>query len=328
MKQIIVKNINKSYKVHLKSEGVSGSIKSIFKRRFITTEAVKDISFEVNSSEVLGLIGLNGAGKTTIIKMISGVIKPDNGYIEVLGSNPFLKSNNYRKSVALVMGNKGQLDYDVSILDNVLLYASIYGISKKIALDRVNEMANELELSNHDLKKQVRSLSLWQRMKGELILSFLHLPKIIFLDEPTLGLDFISQRKIRNYIKSYKEKHDASIILTSHYIEDIEDLCERILIINKGQELYYGSIEKLKEEMPNYKKLKFITTPEIVEILRKRFRNVEFAYYNNNVEVRTEAKLIMQIIQLITTLDDYRDITIEEDNLDIIIEQLYKERGM
>lgn len=328
MKQIIVKNINKSYKVHLKSEGVSGSIKSIFKRRFITTEAVKDISFEVNSSEVLGLIGLNGAGKTTIIKMISGVIKPDNGYIEVLGSNPFLKSNNYRKSVALVMGNKGQLDYDVSILDNVLLYASIYGISKKIALDRVNDMANELELSNHDLKKQVRSLSLRQRMKGELILSFLHLPKIIFLDEPTLGLDFISQRKIRNYIKSYKEKHDASIILTSHYIEDIEDLCERILIINKGQELYYGSIEKLKEEMPNYKKLKFITTPEIVEILRKRFENVEFTYYNNNVEVRTEAKLIMQIIQLITTLDDYRDITIEEDNLDIIIEQLYKERGM
>lgn len=328
MKQIIVKNINKSYKIYLKSGHIKGVFKSFFKRKVTKVEAVKDISFTVNSGEILGLIGLNGAGKTTIIKMISGVIKADSGNIEILGTNPFEKSMEYRKNVTLIMGNKGQLDYDVSIIDSVLLYGAIYGIEKDTVLKRAYEMATDLELSENDLKKQVRNLSLGQRMKGELILSFLHLPKIVFLDEPTLGLDFISQKKIRNYLKKYKVKYDASIILTSHYIEDIEDLCDKILIINKGRKLYYGTIDKLKEQMPNHKKLTFISTIEVVKILKEKFYNVNFIYDDNKVEIRDSTENIIEIIRVLSKLSDYKDIKIEEDNLNVIIESLYKESVM
>jgi len=184
---------------------------------------VKNISFAVNPGEILGLIGLNGAGKTTTIKMVSRIIKPDSGTIKVLGCDPFLRSRHYRKRVALVIGQKGQLNPDLSIIDSVKLYASIYSIDKSEALQRARMMAEELKLAEEDLQKQVRSLSLGQRMKGELILSFIHLPTIVFLDEPSLGLDFITQRAIRNYLKNYKRRYGASIILTSHYITDIEE---------------------------------------------------------------------------------------------------------
>ncbi len=155
------------------------------------------------------------------------------------------------------MGQKGQLDPDLSIIDAVKLYASIYSIDKKEALYRAYNMAEELNLAEVDLRKQVRNLSLGQRMKGELILSFLHLPTIIFLDEPTLGLDFVTQRAIRNYLKNYKTRYKASIILTSHYIRDIEDLCDSIYIINKGEPLYYGTIDNLKRMVPNIRKVQF-----------------------------------------------------------------------
>ncbi|AEM80001.1 ABC transporter ATP-binding protein [Thermoanaerobacter wiegelii] len=321
--QIIVKNVSKTYKVYIKENGIINMIKGLFRRKYKYIEAVKDISFTVNPGEILGLIGLNGAGKTTTIKLVSGIIKADKGIIKVLGSDPFLRSKDYRRKVSLVMGQKGQLDPDLSIIDSVKLFASIYSIDKKEAISRAKSMAEELGLSEIDLKKQVRALSLGQRMKGELILSFIHLPVIVFLDEPTLGLDFITQRAIRNYLKNYKRKYNASIILTSHYITDIEDLCDNIYILHKGQELYYGTIEKLKSMMSNIRKVRFNASNCAVERISKYYK-VEKASEEQEYFIRFSPDETINVMRVLSNEAEISNINFHDDTLDIIIESLYK----
>ena len=256
--------------------------------------------------------------------MVSGIIKPDKGNIKVLGCDPFLRSYHYRKNVSLVMGQKGQLDPDLSVIDSIKLYASIYSIDKKEALYRAKMMAEELNMAEVDLQKQVRNLSLGQRMKGELILSFIHLPTIVFLDEPTLGLDFITQRTIRDYLKNYKRKYNASIILTSHYITDIEDLCDNIYILNKGQPLYYGTIENLKCMVPNIRKVQFSASEHTINSIREQLcREVYKDDTSENVySVRFRPDEMMEIMQVLSRGKDITNINFHEDTLDIIIESL------
>lgn len=222
------------------------------------------------------------------------------------------------------MGQKGQLDPDLSIIDAVKLYASIYSIDKKEALYRAYNMAEELNLAEVDLRKQVRNLSLGQRMKGELILSFLHLPTIIFLDEPTLGLDFVTQRAIRNYLKNYKTRYKASIILTSHYIRDIEDLCDSIYIINKGEPLYYGTIDNLKRMVPNIRKVQFSASENVVKNIQKHFKIEKDEIRENSYFIRFTPDKMMEIMQILSKGQEITDINFHEDTLDIIIESLYK----
>jgi ABC-2 type transport system ATP-binding protein len=323
--QIIVKNVSKTYKVYIKENenGVINAVKSFFKRRYKYIQAVKDISFTVNQGEILGLIGLNGAGKTTTIKLVSGIIKADEGIIRVLGEDPFLRSKDYRRKVSLIMGQRGQLDPDLTIIDSVKLFASIYSIDKREAISRAKSMAEELGLSEIDLQKQVRTLSLGQRMKGELILSFIHLPVIVFLDEPTLGLDFITQRTIRNYLKNYKKKYNASIILTSHYITDIEDLCDNIYILHKGQELYYGTIEKLKSMIPNIRKVRFNASNCAVERI-SRYYKVEKASEEQEYFIRFSPEETINVMRVLSNEAEISNINFHDDTLDIIIESLYK----
>ncbi|ABY94081.1 MULTISPECIES: ABC transporter ATP-binding protein [Thermoanaerobacter] len=321
--QIIVKNVSKTYKVYIKENGMINAVKSFFNRKYKYIQAVKDISFTVNQGEILGLIGLNGAGKTTTIKLVSGIIKADKGIIRVLGKDPFLRSKEYRNKVSLVMGQKGQLDPDLSIIDSVKLFASIYSIDKKEAISRTKSMAEELNLSEIDLQKQVRTLSLGQRMKGELILSFIHLPVIVFLDEPTLGLDFITQRAIRNYLKNYKKKYNASIILTSHYITDIEDLCDNIYILHKGHELYYGTIDKLKSMVPNIRKVRFNASNCAIERISKYYK-VEKADEEQEYFIRFNPHETINVMKILSNEIEVSNINFHDDTLDIIIESLYK----
>lgn len=325
-KQISVKNVSKIYKTHEKPHGLINTFKNFFSRKYTQMTAVDDVSFHVNSGEILGLVGLNGAGKTTIIKMVSGVIQPSSGQIEVLNHNPFKKATEYKKNVALVMGNKGQLDYDVTIIDNIMLYASIYGIDTKTGIKRAEEMAYELEMEKRELYTQVRNLSLGQRMKGELILAFLHQPKIIFLDEPTLGLDFVTQRKIRSYLNKYKKAHQASIILTSHYFEDIEELCDDLLIIDKGKMIYNGDISELRNKVPQYKKISFMVPESKYKTMTALTDGSIDEYKNGKVTIRVKSCLLPSFLQKLVNNYEVSDITISDDNLDIVIESLYQER--
>ena len=243
MNVIEVENVSKTYKTHIKG----GILSDLFQhRKYMYIAAVHDVSFSVGESEIFGLIGLNGAGKTTLIKLVAGVMKADTGNIAIMREDPFKKSIQYRNTVSLIMGQNNQLNTDLTIMDNILFMAAMYRIHQDVAIQRTVAMREKLMLAEEDLRKQVRMLSLGQRMKGELILSFLHLPKIIFLDEPTLGLDFMAQNAVRHFLADYVQQHKASIILTSHYIKDIEELCERVLILFKGGTIYCGSVEELK----------------------------------------------------------------------------------
>jgi len=234
---ITVHNVSKTYKSYIKNDKVN-----FFKRQYTYTKALEDVSFTVDEGEILGLIGLNGAGKTSMIKLVSGIMRRDKGEIKVMGFDPFDRNLAYRKAASLVLGQNGQLDNDLTILDSVSFYSALYDVKKDDAMVRAKKMARELMLTEVDLQKQVRDLSLGQRMKGELILAFNHLPKVIYLDEPTLGLDFMAQKAIRNFLKTYVKDNKASMILTSHYGKDIEELCPNILVLYKGKSIYYGSL--------------------------------------------------------------------------------------
>lgn len=260
---ITVMRINKTYKTPI----LDGSlIEYLLKRKYRHVHAVSDISFSVAEGEILGLIGLNGAGKTSVIKMVSGIMKPDSGSVAVAGNDPFKKSLAYKHSVTLVMGQSGQLNVDLTIFDNIAFHAALYGVDKKTAFSRAEQMASEIMLDVADMYKQVRMLSLGQRMKGELILSFIHLPKIIFLDEPTIGLDFKAQNAIRHFLAKYVRQQGASAILTSHYMKDIGELCSRLLILHNGKGIFYGSVSELKADLSHSSDIEL---DELLEVLHR-----------------------------------------------------------
>lgn len=223
---------------------------------------MNQISFEVQAGEIMGLIGANGAGKTTIVKMAAGVLHPDGGKVLVNGENPFERSAGYRKNVAMLLGQKGKLHPDMSIGESAEMYGSMYGVHGKQAKERVWDMAQLLNLSQVDLGKQARSLSLRQRMKGELCLSLMNMPRILFLDEPTLGLDAQSARSIRSFLRQYCTEIQATMILTSHDLADIKDTSSKLMIINQGKQLYWGDINRLPKQYERNTQIIFRTSSQ------------------------------------------------------------------
>ena len=237
MANIVARELSKSFTYYVN--------RGLFKREKKTVEALKGISFQIQGGEILGLVGANGAGKTTLVKIVAGVMKPDGGKVTVNGEDPFARSMTYRNQVALVLGQKGKLHPDMSILESAAVYGAMYGLPKRIGNERVRELARLLSLTPDDLSKQARALSLGQRMKGEICLSFLNEPKVIYLDEPTLGLDVRSTKSIRQFLKEYCLRHDAAAILTSHNLGDIVETSSKLLIINQGSCAFYGFIGEL-----------------------------------------------------------------------------------
>lgn len=245
---IKVTNLKKIYKVPQKEKGI---LKTLFCRKFNEIKAVKGINFSIKQNEIVGLIGLNGAGKTTTLKMLSGLIKPTLGEVRVLEYDPWKREKEFLMKIGFLMGNKSQLSWDISAMDSFQLEAEIYKIDKVTfnkTLDELTTLLNTKEF----LDTPVRKLSLGQRMKLELILTLLHKPKILFLDEPTLGLDIISQQNIRKFLTEYRKKEKATIIITSHNMKDIEDICDRVIIIDKGIIIYDGTIDELKKTYENF----------------------------------------------------------------------------
>ncbi len=255
MKIIKVKNLRKTYEFYKKEQGVKASIKALFKREKQEAKAVDDISFEIEEGELVGFLGQNGAGKTTTLKILSGILHPSSGEAEVLGFTPWKRQAEYQKQFSIVMGQKNQLWWDLPPIESYLLNKEIYEVSDEDYKNNLDELVELLDVKDI-LNIQVRKLSLGQRMKCELIAALLHKPKVLFLDEPTIGLDVIAQKNIRDFIKKYNKKNKTTIILTSHYMEDIKELCERIIIIDHGKIIYDGSLQAVIEKYAPYKELK------------------------------------------------------------------------
>ncbi|MDZ4872737.1 MAG: Vitamin B12 import ATP-binding protein BtuD [Chroococcidiopsis cubana SAG 39.79] len=254
MSIVLVENLSKVYPVAVKEPGLKGTVSHFFRRTYRQIEAVKQVSFQIEPGEVVGFLGANGAGKTTTLKMLTGLIHPSNGRVRVAGHVPFQRQPEFLRQITLVMGQKQQLIWDLPALDSLKINAAIYGLSTQAYRRRVGELTEMLSLQGK-LNQPVRKLSLGERMKAELLAALLHQPKVLFLDEPTLGLDVNAQVGVREFLREYNQRYGATILLTSHYMADITALCQRVLVIHKGQLVYDGSLDQLVDNFSPYREV-------------------------------------------------------------------------
>jgi ABC-2 type transport system ATP-binding protein len=255
MAVIEVSNLTKTFRTYKKQPGFKGAIKGLFRRQLEQTVAVNDISFKIEPGELVGFLGPNGAGKTTTLKMLAGLLYPTSGTAKVLGYTPWERADGYRRQFALLLGQKNQLWWDLPARESLELNAKIYGIPQDRFERTVSEMTELLDVKEK-LNVSVRELSLGERMKMELIASLLHEPKVLFLDEPTIGLDVTSQKTVRDFIRRHNAERKTTILLTSHYMADIQALCERVIIIDHGKTFFDG---KLSEIVDRFADFKFVT---------------------------------------------------------------------
>ncbi|MCO4794594.1 MAG: ATP-binding cassette domain-containing protein [Bacteriovoracaceae bacterium] len=256
MTMIKTRGLTKNFLSYKKSPGFMGSIKALYKRDYITKTAVNSFDLEIQKGEIVGLLGPNGAGKTTLMKMLTGIIVPSSGEILVAGSVPADRNKEFRKRIALVMGQKSQLWWDIPAMDSFLLLQKFYEVSDSDFKERIEEMSTLLDVKDL-LHVHVRKLSLGERMKMELMASLLHNPEVIFLDEPTIGLDLVAQENIRYFIKEFHRKNNTTIILTSHYMADVHALCKRLVLILQGKKGFDGPIEEFEQILGREKSVSF-----------------------------------------------------------------------
>lgn len=256
---ISAKLLTKQFVSYKKKPGLLGAFESLWKREAITKKAVESFDLEIPKGEIVGLLGPNGAGKTTLMKMFTGIIVPSHGELEVLGHKPFDRDKEFRKRIALVMGQKSQLWWDIPAMDSLHLIKAYYEIPDDAFKARVEEMAEILSVKEL-LHIHVRRLSLGERMKLELMASLLHQPEILFLDEPTIGLDLVAQDAIRAFIKRYHEKYKPTVILTSHYMQDVQALCSRLVLIMDGKKSFDGPIKEFEKILGSDKSVTFTFT--------------------------------------------------------------------
>ena len=252
MSIIEIKDLSKTYKVYQKKEGLWQSVRGLFHREYRDVNAVRDVNLTVEEGEFVAFLGPNGAGKTTTLKLLSGVITPTNGSAKVMGHVPWKRENEYRRQFALVMGQKNQLWWDLPAQESFRLHQHIYGIPVDQFQKTQDELTELLDVKRL-LNQPVRELSLGERMKMELIAALLHSPRVLFLDEPTIGLDVVAQHNIQQFLKYYQQERKITILLTSHYMQDIEALCERVVIIANGTIQYDGSLSGILDEFSSSK---------------------------------------------------------------------------
>lgn len=256
--------LSRDFKIYTKKEGFSGTLQSFFKRTYYINPAVKDFDLKLDGQGLVGLLGPNGSGKTTLMKMFTGIIVPSRGTVKVLGEIPSKRRNDFKKNISLVMGQKSQLWWDIPVMDSLLLFQKYYEIEEKKFKKRVHDLGERLNTKNL-FHVPVRKLSLGERMKMELMACLLHEPKVIFLDEPTIGLDISAQKNVRQFLKDYYEEKKPLILLTSHYMADVEALCEKIVLLLKGEKQFEGSIEDFKKRFRNEKTIVFHFEKKIVD---------------------------------------------------------------
>lgn len=252
MAVIEVQDLTKAFRSYKKDPGFMGAIRGLFHRKFEQTLAVKNVTFSVEEGELVGFLGANGAGKTTTLKMLAGLLYPSSGSARVLGYTPWKREDGYRRQFALLLGQKNQLWWDLPARESLDLNAKIYGIDPALFKKTVDELTALLNVRDK-LNVMVRELSLGERMKMELIASLLHQPKVLFLDEPTIGLDVVSQKTVREFLREYNASRRTTILLTSHYMMDIQALCRRVIIVDKGTVFFDGQLSEVIDRFADFK---------------------------------------------------------------------------
>ncbi|HWT73264.1 MAG TPA: ATP-binding cassette domain-containing protein [Mobilitalea sp.] len=325
MSVIEVENLCKAFNYYEKELGLKNSLKNLLVRKSLVKNAVSNISFQIEEGEIVGFLGPNGAGKTTTLKMLSGILYPTSGSAGVMGYTPWDRKKEFKKKFSIVMGQKSQLWWDLPANESLYLNKCIYELDDSTYKRVLGELTELLDVKDL-LNIQVRRLSLGERMKMELIASFIHSPKVIFLDEPTIGLDLISQKKIREFLKNYNQKTKAVIILTSHYMTDIEDLCKRSIVINEGKVVYDGDLNKINNLFDLIKIVKLQFTGYVDKEALTRFGEIkEYDGFHAVLEVDKQV-LTEQSKNMLESLP-ILDFNIEDIPIEQGISILYQKGG-
>lgn len=311
MEQIIeVKQIKKYYKIAKRDKGFAAAVSNLFHRKYEIKRAVDDVSFCIKKGEIVGFIGPNGAGKSTTIKMLSGILYPDEGEIKINGYIPYKQRKQYVKNIGVVFGQKTQLNWDLPLIESFELMKFIYKIPQKKYDENLKKFTKLLDMEGF-INQPVRQLSLGQRMRGDIVAALLHSPEIVFFDEPTIGLDVVAKEKIREFIKYMNETEKTTIIFTTHDMQDIEKVCDRLIIIDAGKKIYDGSIDNIKNKYANLK---------TVEILLENDEKKVQTFDVNEIPMNEAMERLFSQYHI-------KDISICEPEIDGIIRDIYEGRA-
>jgi len=320
---IEVQQLTRVFRTYKKKPGFWGGVKGLFHREFEETAAAKDVSFEIKEGEFVGFLGPNGAGKTTTLKMLSGLIFPTSGTARVAGFDPTKRENAYRRIFALVMGQKNQLWWDLPAIESFTLLRAIYGLPADQFKTTLDELVTLLDVEKK-LNVMVRELSLGERMKMELIAALLHRPRVLFLDEPTIGLDVVSQKAVRQFLRDYNRRYRVTILLTSHYMADIKELCERVIVIHKGRKIYDGALARLENAGGARKKIiTFLPESGAFPDTWQSRHGTTTRSDDGKFTLRVSSDNVVAVSQEVLSAGPVADITIEDVPLEDVIAELF-----
>jgi ABC-2 type transport system ATP-binding protein len=321
MVTIEIERLSKTYRIHQKQEGLMASVRGLFTREYRQVEAVRSIDLSVNQGEFVAFLGPNGAGKTTTLKLLSGVINPTGGTARVLGHVPWQRENAYRRRFALVMGQKNQLWWDLPAQESFRLHQQIYHIDPD-AFDKTRDELVDLLTVRSLLGQPIRELSLGERMKMELIGALLHSPEVLFLDEPTIGLDVVAQHNVQNFLRYYQQLRKITILLTSHYMKDVVALCRRVVIIAKGRIVHDGSLTEIIDRFSRHKVITLqFASDDLPEDLARYGEVIELEA--PRAKLRVERRVVTEILSAILQKHPIRDVSVEDPPLEEVLAKMF-----
>lgn len=320
---IEAKDLTKVYRVYQKEEGLKGAIKGLFKRKYEEVRAASNVTFSINEGEFVGFLGPNGAGKTTVLKMLSGLLNPTSGHARVLGSVPWERRDALKRQFALLMGQKNALWWDLPANESLELNRAIYGIEKTKFRKIVDELSSLLDVRDK-MNTMVRELSLGERMKMEIIGALLHSPKVLFLDEPTIGLDVMSQRKVREFLRYYNRENKIVTVLTSHYMQDIEELCPRVIVIDHGRIFFDGPLTGIVDRFAGEKVIELVLNEPATEDFSSMGEVIE--HTGQTLKIKVPRQRVTEVCREILARTQVSDISIQETPIEEIIRRFFEEQ--
>ncbi|MDX2226969.1 MAG: ATP-binding cassette domain-containing protein [Verrucomicrobiae bacterium] len=321
MPAIQVEGLSKTYRTYKKKPGLKGAVIGLFKREYDITEAAREVSFTIEEGELVGFLGPNGAGKTTTLKMLSGLLHPTRGRAQVLGFTPWERKNEFKRQFALVMGQKNALWWDLPAAESLELTRVIYGVEETLFRRKLDELTTLLDVRDK-LNIMVRELSLGERMKFELINALIYSPRILLLDEPTIGLDVTSQKKVREFLREYGRHERITTILTSHYMQDIQELCERVMIIDHGTLMYDGRLARILDQFSDHKIVGIDSSLPLDHPAFVRFGEV-LSTGGQTLKLKVRRERIKEVCRELLSLDGVEDISIQEVPVEDIIREVF-----
>lgn len=320
---IQAENLTKIYKIPEKDPGVAGAVKALFRPRHKLKTAVSDVSFTIDPGEIVGYIGVNGAGKSTTIKMLTGILLPTTGQVRVLGRDPHRERVANARDIGVVFGQRTQLWWDLALIESLTMVGRVYEVPDARFKQLIDEFAETLDLKEL-LKVPIRNMSLGQKMRAELAATLIHEPQIVYLDEPTIGLDLLVKERIRSFIKQVNREKGTTVVLTTHDLGDIEELCKRVLIIDNGSLIYDGPLATIKDRFGKYREITFetaadfngLTIPDGAELLEKGERRLALRFDRTQTSASRVSAAVMSQIEVL-------DLSLKEPDLSLIVKQIY-----